>query len=282
MTTREQKIEIPVDSGHIAGTLVTPGVLVPGVLFVHGWGGSQQQYLARAREVAALGCVCLTFDLGGHVGTQPQRETVSRESNLRDLVAAYDTLAAHPHVDGPAIALVGSSYGGYLATILTTMRPVLWLALRVPALYIDTGWELPKLQLHKDHDLRTYRRSFVAAATNRALRACAEFKGDVLLVESAHDDIIPPAVIKSYREACVQASSLTYRCMGDADHGLSDEVSQRVYTGLLVQWLGEMFPNARRDRGSAPATAATARQSADNALVKAEEPEAPEAPPKPS
>ena len=49
MAVREQKVDIRGGSGTIAGTLVLPGVLVPGVLFVHGWGGSQQQYL-RARE----------------------------------------------------------------------------------------------------------------------------------------------------------------------------------------------------------------------------------------
>jgi len=275
MTVREHRIEIAVGAGRIDGTLVVPGVLIPGVLFVHGWGGSQQQYLARAREVAALGSVCLTFDLGGHAGTQPQRETVSRESNLRDVLAAYDTLSAHPDVDPSAIAVVGSSYGGYLATILTTMRPVAWLTLRVPALYIDTGWELPKLQLHKEQDLRSYRRSFVAAQTNRALRACAEFRGDVLLVESGHDDLIPPEVIRSYHEACVQTRSLTYRCMADADHGLSDETSQRVYTALLAQWFGEMFANARRDRKDAPAAATSARQTAATVPVDQQEPEAP-------
>jgi len=248
-------------------------MLVPGVLFVHGWGGGQQQYLARAREVAALGCACLTFDLGGHAGTQPQRDKVSRESNLYDLLAAYDELAAHPYVDGSAIAVVGSSYGGYLATILTSMRPVSWLALRAPALYIDTGWELPKLQLHQDFDLRAYRRSFVEAATNRALRACSMFRGDVLLLESEHDDIIPPAVIKSYRAAFTQTRSLTYRCMQGADHGASDETSQRAYTGLLVQWLAEMLPEARRDRAAEAAT--TARQAGMNAAVEQAPPEAP-------
>ena len=48
---------------------------------------------------------------------------------------------------------VGSSYGGYLAAILTTLRPVRWLALRVPALYQDEGWDVPKKQLHKVSDL---------------------------------------------------------------------------------------------------------------------------------
>src|SRR5436190_16367656 len=113
MPTREQRVEIAVDARRIEGTVITPGQQIPGVLFVHGWGGSQEQYLTRAREVAALGSVCLTFDLGGHAGTQPQRETVSRESNLRDLLAAYDALAAHPDVDPGCMAVVGSSYGGY-------------------------------------------------------------------------------------------------------------------------------------------------------------------------
>jgi dienelactone hydrolase len=273
MPTREQKIDIPVPSGPIQGTLVTPGSLIPGVLFVHGWGGSQQQYIARAQEIAALGCVCLTFDLTGHAGTNPQRETVSRETNLRDVLAAYDVLAHHPHVDPSAIAVVGSSYGGYLAAILTTMRPVKWLALRVPALYIDEGWDHPKLQLHKEQDLRSYRRKFVAAENNRALRACASYGGDVLVVESERDDIIPPEVITSYREACVKVRSLTYRCIGGADHGLTDDASQRAYTALLTQWLGEMLPGARRDATNTQATAAAAREGVAQASVAEQGPE---------
>src|SRR3954468_23271400 len=137
MSTRDEAIQIRVDEPRIAGTLVAPGTLIPGVLFVHGWGGSQENYLARARQIAALGCVCLTFNLRGHAETEPQHETVTREENLRDLVAAYDVLARQPLIDKEAIAVVGSSYGGYLAAILTALRPVRWLALRVPALYKD-------------------------------------------------------------------------------------------------------------------------------------------------
>src|SRR3712207_1653354 len=117
MGTRDEVIDIAVDGQHIAGTLVAPATMVPGVLFVHGWGGNQEQYLARAREIAALGCVCLTIDLRGHARTEPQQETVTREDNLRDVLAAYDVLARRPDVDKSAIAVVGSSYGSYLAAI---------------------------------------------------------------------------------------------------------------------------------------------------------------------
>src|SRR5829696_5785312 len=143
MATRDDLIDIPVDHQRIAGTLVTPATVVPGVLFVHGWGGDQEQYIARAREIAALGCVCLTIDLRGHAGTDGQRETVTREDNLRDVIAAYDALVGHRAVDQAAIAVVGSSYSGYLATVLSSLRPVRWLALRVPALYRDEDWSLP-------------------------------------------------------------------------------------------------------------------------------------------
>lgn len=255
MATHDETINITVDDEQIAGTIVTPAVRLPGVLLVHGWGGSQAQYLARAREIAALGCICLTFDLRGHADTQPLQETVSRENNLRDVLAAYDVLVSQRGVDPSAIAVVGSSYGGYLASILTTMRPVKWLALRVPALYMDTGWEIPKQQLHKDQDLAAYRQSLVSAADNRALRACAAFHGDVLIVESELDNVIPHAVITNYREACIQANSLTYRVIKGADHGLSEPTAQRAYTSLLVNWLTEMVFGARE--GEAPSQSAT-------------------------
>jgi len=268
MATRDQIIDIAIGDGHIAGTLITPATLVAGVLFVHGWGGSQEQYLARAREIAALGCVCLAFDLGGHAATRPRFETVSRESNLRDVLAAYDILAAQPAVDRSAIAVVGSSYGGYLAAILTSMRAVKWLALRAPALYIDTGWEVPKLQLHKEQDLKAYRNSLVGPEENRALRACAAFQGDTLIIESELDSIIPATVITSYRGAFIQSRSLTYRVIQGADHGLSQDTSQRAYTSLLVNWLTEMVFGAREGN-------AVRQTSKDSAKAM------PEAPPKP-
>jgi len=88
MTTRARPVDIEVGDKHIAGTLVAPDTLVPGVLLVHGWDGSQEQYIARAREIASLGCICLTFDLRGHVRHQAQRDQVTREDNLRDVLAA--------------------------------------------------------------------------------------------------------------------------------------------------------------------------------------------------
>ena len=47
-----EPVSINVEQQSIAGSLLLHTPAVPGVLFVHGWGGSQEQYITRAREVA--------------------------------------------------------------------------------------------------------------------------------------------------------------------------------------------------------------------------------------
>jgi pimeloyl-ACP methyl ester carboxylesterase len=242
----DQVIDIAVDDQLIAATMVFPRTLIPGVLFIHGWGVDRDTYLNRARELAALGCICLLFDMRGHAATVEQRGEVTRENNLADVVAAYDRLVDHPLVDPTAIAVVGSSYGGYLAAVLTAVRPVRWLGLRVPALYQDEDWLIPKLEL-RDHGLEEFRLRPVTPDENRALAACAAFTGDVLLVKSGCDEVIPDPVIGNYLAALRSVRSLTYRVIEQADHGLGEQPWQQAYASLLLGWVNEMVITARED-----------------------------------
>ena len=245
MTNREELVNISVGARQIAGTIVFPAIAMEGVLFIHGWAGNQKQYLVRAREIAALGCVCLTFDLHGHALTSAFQAAVTREDNLQDVIAAYDLLAGLPNVNKSAIGVVGSSYGGYLSAIVSSLRPVRWLALRAPALYKDDDWALPKFQLNRE-DLLSYRKSTIRAQDNRALKACSMFQGDVLLVESEHDHIVPSSVTTNYRTAFEKSHSLTFRVIEGADHALTDLAWQQTYTSLLTSWAREIILSARK------------------------------------
>lgn len=113
----------------------------------------------------------------------------------------------------------------------------------MPALYRDKDWTLPKGQLDRD-DLTTYR-SAIVSERNKALDACGEFSGDVLIVESEYDDLVPHTTIASYMRAFLCARSVTYRLISGADHALSSPGSRRDYIVLISRWLREMIFGAR-------------------------------------
>jgi hypothetical protein len=108
----------------------------------------------------------------------------------------------------------------------------------------DEDGDVPKARLDRQA-LAIYRNSAVQTESNRALRACAVFQGDVLIVQSEHDHTIPPPVITSHRNAFVLARSVTYRVIEGADHGSSEERWQQAYTSILVNWAREMVLGAR-------------------------------------
>lgn len=246
MDIRLDRFAIPVErEDAVQATVLAPKPALPGVLFVHGWGGNQEQDLSRAKQAAALGTVCLTFDLRGHRANTVRKNTITRAQNLQDLCATYDWLAGQPQVDSSAIAVVGVSYGGYLAALLSALRPVRWLALRSPALYLDRDWDVPKALLHEDPELFHYRRREISAADNLALHACSRFRGDALLVQAEHDEIVPAPVIDNYARAFCSAKTLTRRLVEGADHGFSEKAVQRVYTDILIGWMTEMIVGAR-------------------------------------
>jgi dienelactone hydrolase len=209
----------------------------PGIMFVHGWGSSQRQDVGRGKQLAARGYVCLTFNLTGHARTRRHVERVTRADNLRDTIAAYDTLVDRPEVDPDRVALVGASYGGYLAVLLTAERKVGCLALQAPAIYKDADFDRPKRELNLDPELPAYRRRVLSPAENRALACAARFGGDVLLVESEHDTVNPRQVVLNYRAAFTAARSVTHEVVTGADHALATKEWRARYSGILVDWI---------------------------------------------
>ena len=159
------------------------------------------------KQLVPRGYACLTFNLRGHARTRRQFERVTRVQNLRDVLGAYDFLVGQPGVAAERIGLVGSSYGGYLAVLLTAERMVRWLALRAPAIYKDADF------------------------------AASRFAGDVLVVESEHDTVIPHQVVENYLRAfAVAARSVTHSVLRGADHGLSRTSSRKAYGKILEDW----------------------------------------------
>lgn len=57
MTIQSETVELQVEDGRIAGTVVSPGSKMPAILFVHGWGAaSSATWLEHGRSPGWAAC----------------------------------------------------------------------------------------------------------------------------------------------------------------------------------------------------------------------------------
>jgi alpha-beta hydrolase superfamily lysophospholipase len=91
----------------------------PGVVVVHGASSRKENHADFARLATANGWAALTFDLPGH--GESEREFTG--AAIEDVIAMSDLLAVQPGVDGDAVALRGSSLGGFLAICAAAAAP---------------------------------------------------------------------------------------------------------------------------------------------------------------
>jgi len=213
----------------LAGTLFEPeGVaLAPGLLFVHGLWSDQGGYGERA--VAAgerLGAVCLTFDLAGHGRSGGTLADLSARTHLGDVLAAYDLLVSQPSVDTGRIGVCAASYGAYLTSLLSAERPTRRLLLRAPALYADGDFDTPVGERTAAQD----------GGPSVALERLAAYDGDVLIVESALDEVISAATVDAYRAAC---RHVAHEVIPDTGHALVGP-ARGAFVELIVSWFAAL------------------------------------------
>lgn len=201
----------------------------PGLLFVHGLRSDQSGYLRRAEIASArLGISCFTFDLSGHGESPGSLEELSPRAHLTDVLAAYDVLSAEGEVDSERIGVCAASYGAYLAALLTSDRPVRRLLLRAPALYADQDLDTP---------IGTRRGTRETQHSSAALESLSRFDGDVLIVESGRDEVIPPDTIEAYRSACKRGSHVS---IPDAAHALDEPAWRSTFMEFILSWFAEL------------------------------------------
>ena len=221
----EMQVEI-VDNRRLSGSLFLPSESAapgPGLLFLHGLGSDQTGYAPRAeRAAAALGAVCLTFDLSGHGRSDGDRNNLAPRDHLADVVAAYDALIGHEAVDAVRIGICGASYGAYLSAFVLPQRPVRRLLLRAPALYDDEMFDVP---------LAYPRQTQVDAAAPQLIRALHEFRGEILVLESGADETIPHSVVEWYLHIC---RSARHQVIEGASHALTTEKWRQAFLTEIV------------------------------------------------
>jgi pimeloyl-ACP methyl ester carboxylesterase len=209
-----------------------------GVLFIHGWRSSKHSLAVYAKALSTAGYTCLSFDMGGMGDSEGNADQLSRAEYLEQCLAAYDQLAKLPNAH--PITVIGSSFGSYLACLVSAARPVKALALRVPADYPDDDFDEPKMKLNDAINMGKWR-LLPDVEDSRSVDALRHFMGPVLIVESGKDELIPHICVDRYVKA-VPDARLTYVLMKSAPHSISHHPElQKEYLGALDHWLSTVY-----------------------------------------
>ncbi|HLF13719.1 MAG TPA: alpha/beta fold hydrolase [Bacteroidota bacterium] len=83
----------------------------PGIVFVHGFGGSKNDDTANGRVYSASGYVTLAYSVRGH-GLSSEGSTIMSVREREDLAEVVDFMRAIPGIDTNAVGISGGSQGG--------------------------------------------------------------------------------------------------------------------------------------------------------------------------
>ncbi|MFI5091210.1 MAG: alpha/beta hydrolase [Terriglobales bacterium] len=222
-------IELNSDGREIQGRIFRPiGEPTGGLLFIHGLHSDQSGYVVRAEAaVEALDVVCLTFDLSGHGMSPGVLNDLTPQDHLNDAIAAYAELARQ--LERPrVIGVCGASYGAFIAALLIAHRRVDRLLLRAPALVRDEDLNSPLGQ----------RGPSSPAAAKTPLGNLSRFEGEILILESGQDEVIPHEFVEAYLAAC--HGRAFYEVIPGATHSLTEDRWQRQFIETIVRWFEPM------------------------------------------
>jgi esterase/lipase len=241
-TLDDMDVHIQSRNRQLEGKIFTGKYRGRAILLIHGWRSDQTRLDTVCAEqiVSMLDYTCLTFNLSGHDKSCGDIKTLSRSDFLQDACAAYDYL--NKVTKESVITAGGSSLGAYLALLLSTKRPVENLALRVPANYPDAGFYEPQQNFSAVPETYQWRLKKQSADTTRSLRTIHAFAGNVLIVESEHDELLPHQTVANYIQAAPRQDKLTHILMKDIGHGLGRYPERQTeYAHILTEWLAETW-----------------------------------------
>jgi uncharacterized protein len=241
-----KSVEFLVNGNTLKGTLIFPEKIKekkPAILFIHGWTSFKERSYQYADGLAKAGYFSFIFDMRGHGESEGDINTATIKDFLDDVLAAYDYLTKVEDVDKENISVVSSSFGCYLAALLSAKRNVKKLVLRAPADYPNDDFNKPKMQTSgiDNPALTCWRKEAKNSGETFALEAVSKFDGNILIIESGKDDTIPHQTVQNYINAVKNKNKLTHILLKDAQHSIKDGPFKDEVERILVKWFDKNY-----------------------------------------
>mgnify|MGYP002409848095 FL=1 len=169
------------------------------VLWLQGWTSSMDSHREGVERMArTTGVTFATLDPAGHGLHELPLEQSTRKMQHEEVIAIYDELVKLGY---KKIIVIGGSFGGYMAALLTGKRPVHAAVLRAPAMYDDTEFELEHSKTRRwQNPLKGQEEKADQPYIhdNEALRSINNFDGQVFVLEHELDEQVPRIMPEMY------------------------------------------------------------------------------------
>lgn len=205
------------------------------VLWLQGWTSSMDSHREDVeRNSKQSGLAFATLDFAGHGLHKTPIEESTRQQQLDGVIAVYDELRKHCY---NKVIVIGGSFGGYLAALLTGLRPVHAAVLRVPAMYADNELKTPHRETKKcKNPLRDQQDeandSYIK--DNQAVRSIRQFEGSTYVLEHELDEQVPKIMPKTY---FANAKHGNYLLIPQATHSPKLMPNPKKYYNYIEHWL---------------------------------------------
>lgn len=174
------------------------------------------------------GTAAIVLDYSGHGDSPFALSDISPAQHFLEVIVAFDWLKIN-HPD-KHLSVMGTSYGGFHATLLTQFRAFDQLILRVPAIYPEDVFYTKWKDMDVDYIRGTYRHETKDLEDHSMLRRAREFRGKTLVVTHELDDICPPNVTEAFVNAFQAASFMQPKFKHSVSQSNPDpEVLQAYY-----------------------------------------------------
>lgn len=198
---------------------------------------TKQRYLEFFPRLSKeLGVTTVIFDYTGHGDSPFELAELKPAQHFFEVITVFDWIKEkYPN---RKIIVIGSSYGGFLATKLIQYRNVSNLILRAPAIYKDTDFYTSR----KDEDREatfSYRQNTEALLKSPLLQHAAKFEGKTLLVVHENDEQIPKETTNAYAKAFSSDISIAK----GVPHSLDDATEEQIadYNQQIIYWLKKLL-----------------------------------------
>jgi esterase/lipase len=230
-----EKVEIFVNSQKIKGTIFYPEILQdknPAVIFFTGMTSSEYRYVDRAKELVKKGIIVFTLSYRGHGDSEGDFNLLTVNDLVVDGLAAYNFIASKKVVDKKHIGICGVSVGATVAILTANKFLISSLVLRAPAVYSDEMMSFTLNQLMTKE--KTIFKDMKNIEETVAIQSIKKFKGNLLLVVSENDQIIPKSIPQSIYDNAIGVKSKNICIIPEATHNLSEEKWKNQFISKLV------------------------------------------------